>query len=145
MWMLSVDDTDQGPLSTDDLLARIHAGALGPNAVVRPVSTDAWAPLASVPVFGSALAARWPASRPGLSWDSDEAIRAGAISAVFAIAGYCAGQYYPFMSDLITQNACQPFSPCRNSAAIGYAIGGLVFGLVVGIGNEMLRAQAKRQ
>ena len=53
------------------------------------------------------------------------------MSIVLGGVGYAVGQYFPFLSDLAQLG--EPFSPVRNQVAPGYAMGGAVVGIVIGL------------
>jgi hypothetical protein len=61
-------------------------------------------------------------------------------------AGAILAEYAPIFSDPITANLCQPFSPCRNSAVVGYVVGGALLGLILGMimGGQVAQHAASR-
>ncbi|MCB9548033.1 MAG: hypothetical protein H6706_19625 [Myxococcales bacterium] len=64
--------------------------------------------------------------------------------AVFGgLVGFGLGEFFPVFSGPLVKNLCEPFSPCRDSAAVGYVLGGIVLGFILGILNHLLVEQKK--
>lgn len=69
--------------------------------------------------------------------------RAALYGALLALIGVLMSQYVPLFSDPLTQNLCQPFSPCRYSALPAYLLGGLILGVLLGYVSGLVQDRAK--
>jgi GYF domain 2 len=68
-WYVAVDDTTVGPAPTELVIRGIEHRKIPPEALVCPVGTATWTPLASVSVFHAAVVRSYPPPPP----DSEEA------------------------------------------------------------------------
>jgi hypothetical protein len=68
-WYVAVDDTTVGPAPTELVIRGIEHRKIPPEALVCPVGTAIWSPLASVAEFHAAVVRSYPPPPP----DSDEA------------------------------------------------------------------------
>lgn len=64
LWFYAEGDARRGPVSLDDLVGRLAAGQLAPNALVWAHGLAAWSPAVAVPEVADRLAPPLPAAGP---------------------------------------------------------------------------------
>lgn len=72
-------------------------------------------------------------------------VRVCILAGLVGLAAYLLGQYYPVFSNVAVQVVCEPLSPCRTQVAHGYALGGALTGLVIGLLSLLVEANKKNQ
>ena len=63
-WYVAVSGQQEGPMSAEEVVARVRAGRLDRNAHVFSAAMKNWAPIGSVPEFASAFGGAGPAPPP---------------------------------------------------------------------------------
>jgi hypothetical protein len=132
-----------GPVSLSLVQRGVAAGKIPPDALFQRITGDRWEPVAALngndkpivtdadalaPTGATRSAAQTPAHPP---WRG-VLLRALLYGSLGAFVGAALSQFAPIFSDVLTRAACQPFSPCRQSALPSYLVGGVFVGGLVG-------------